>query len=349
MAILALLTQSLSSIDLIIENRASLIAVLKITALALPQLFSIILPFAVFVAVAHGIQRLHTDNEIVVVYAAGMTRLQVISPVLRMISYVVLLNLLLNLFVQPMAFRTMRETIYQVRSDLASAIIRPGEFVSPAINLTIFVRELRNGIMSDVFIFDGRDQEKPTTIFAKNGVFANVSDNPSITLNNASRQSLSADGVLEFLEFSSTSFELTGVIDPQGELLYKFSDRFVSELFNPDKNNYWEVQHTNDLLAEGHYRLASALYNYALGLLALLALLGGEFSKLGYSRRLIVFGTLALVVRLTGFTLTSAARDTALINWLQYAFPIGVSLICLWLLLSGKKVLFPQFRRKVEP
>ncbi|VAV93458.1 hypothetical protein MNBD_ALPHA06-576, partial [hydrothermal vent metagenome] len=304
--------------------------------LALPQLFAIVLPFAVFVAVAYGIQRLHTDNEVMVVYASGMTGWQVISPVLRTISYAVLLNLVLNLFVQPVAFRSMRETIYEVRSDLASAIIRPGEFVSPAVNLTIFARELKNGVMSDVFIHDGRDQEKPTTFFAKTGVFANVAARPSITLNNASRQTLSADGILEFLEFSSTSFELNGVIDPQGELFYKYSDRYISELFNPDPNNVWEMQHVKNLRAEGHYRMSSPLYNYTLGLLALVALLAGNFSKMGYGRRLITFGVVALLVRLLGFTLASAAESNEILNIAQYGLPIGVSGLCLWLLFRPK-------------
>jgi len=337
LAILALLTQSLSSIDLIIENQASLIAVLKITVLALPQLFAIVLPFAVFIAVGFAVQHLHTDNEVMVSYAAGMTQWQVISPILRLISYAVLINLLLNLFAQPMAFRLMRETIYQVRSDLATAIIRPGEFVSPAANLTIFARDMQNGVMTDVFIHDGRNQEQPMTFFAKSGAFANISKKPSITLNNASRQNLSEDGTLEFLQFSSTSFELNGVIKPQGDLLYKYSDRYISELFNPDPNNFWEMQHADDLRAEGHYRLSSPFYNYTLGLLALLALLSGEFSKLGYGRRLIVFGALALVVRLAGFTLTSAAQEIPTLNVFQYVFPVLISLLCLGALLSGKR------------
>ncbi|PHR62392.1 MAG: LPS export ABC transporter permease LptF [Robiginitomaculum sp.] len=338
MAALALLTQSLSSIDLIIENRASLIAFLKITSLALPQLFSIVLPFAVFVSVAFAIQRLHTDNEIMVLYAAGMTQWQVISPVLRVVSFAVLVNLILNLFVQPLAFRSMRETIYDVRSDLASSIIRPGEFVSPAVNLTIFARELSNGVMRDVLIYDGRDQEKPITFLAKSGVFANVSDRPSITLNNASRQSLSSDGVLEFLEFSSTSFEMTGVIDPQGDLLYKYSDRYISELFHPDQNDYWQLAHVDDLKAEGHYRLSSPLYNFALCLLALTALLAGDINKMGYSRRLISFGVIALLVRLTGFSLESAAADAPALNSLQYILPILVCGICGYFLFRSKRV-----------
>jgi lipopolysaccharide export system permease protein len=336
MAALALLTQSLSSIDLIVENRASLLAFLKITSLSLPQLFSIVLPFAVFVAVGYSVQRLQTDNEFTVAYAGGMTQWQVISPILRTVSYAVLINLLINLFVQPIAFRSMRETIYEVRSDLATAIVRPGKFVSPALNLTIFARELNNGVMKDVFIYDGRDQERPVTFLAKTGVFTDVTNRPSITLNDASQQTLTPEGNLEILNSSSTSFELNGVIEPQGDLLYKYSDRYISELFNPDPTDYWEMTHKADLKAEGHYRLASPLYNFTLCLLALVALLGGDYNKFGYGRRLALFGVLALVVRLIGFSTQAAASDNSDLNFLQYLVPLSVSFLALWLLFRKK-------------
>ncbi len=342
MSMLALLTQSLSSVDLIVENRASLLAFLKITILSLPQLFAIVLPFAVFIAVAYSVHRLHHDNEIVVAYAAGMTGWQVISPILRAVSYAVLFNLVLNLFAQPMAFRSMRETIYEVKSDLASAIVRPGEFVSPAANLVIFARELKNGVMHDVFIHDGRNQEKPTTFLAKTGVFANQKNRPSITLNDASQQTFGTDGTVEFLDSSSMSFELSGVIEPQGDFLYKYSDRYIGELFHPNSADFWEMTHTKQLAAEGHYRLASPLYNYALCLLALLALLGSDFNKFGYGRRLIIFGVAALIIRLFGFALTSAAGDNSQLNSLQYALPILVSGISLWLLFRPKAVPKPR-------
>lgn len=335
---LALLTQSLSSVNLIINDRASLLAFLKIMALTLPQLVSIIMPFAVFVSVIYAVQRMHTDNEIVVFYAGGMSQWAVISPVLRAVSLAVILNLVLNLFVQPATFRAMREAIYQVRSNITSSIVRPGEFVHPALNLTIFAREMNNGVMKDVFIHDGRDSENPFTLLAAKGTISKNPNNPSITLHDASRQVLHADGSLTFLKFGSTRFDLNGVIEPQGELVYRYSDRYLSELLHPDMSDYWQQENATSLYAEGHYRLSSPLYNYALALMALAALLGGDFSKLGYGRRLMVFGALALLTRLIGFTVQAAANEVVWINVLQYLVPVLVSGICLYLLFRRKPV-----------
>lgn len=337
MGVLALLTQSLSSINLVINDRASLMAFLRIVSLTLPQLLSVIMPFAVFVAVIYAVQRMHTDNEIVVFYAGGMSQWAVISPVLRAVSLVVILNLVLNLFVQPVTFRAMREAIYKVRSNIVSSIVRPGEFAHPAPNLTIFAREMDNGVLKDVFIQDSRNPEDTFTLLAASGVVSKNTDKPSITLRNARRQKLNSDGTLTFLAFSSTRFELNGVIKPQGELVYKFSDRYLSELFHPDMADFWQQQNAKALYAEGHYRLSSPLYNFTFALMALAALLAGDFSKLGYGRRLMVFGALALLTRLLGFTVQAAAESMAWANWVQYLLPIGVSAVCMWLLFKNKQ------------
>jgi len=54
LAALALLTQSLQTLDLIVENRQSGLTFLYITVLALPQLISIIMPLAVFMSTLYA-------------------------------------------------------------------------------------------------------------------------------------------------------------------------------------------------------------------------------------------------------------------------------------------------------
>lgn len=341
---MALLTQSLAALDLVVDDRASLVAFLKITLLALPQLFSIVLPFSVFVGVAYAMLRLHTDNEVMVAFAGGMPRWAVVAPVLRIATLAALLNLVVSVWVQPVSYKVMRKAIYAVRSDLAAALVHPGAFVTPALNLTIFARALNNGVLEEVMIHDGRNHDKPVTYFAKSGTFIDTARKPALLLKNATRESVTSDGSMQLLQFSRTSFELRGVIEPQGTLFYKPSDRYLGELFHPDPANFWDQQNAGKLYAEGHFRLSAPLYNLTLALLALAALLGGEYNRMGYARRLAVAGVLALLVRLAGFSLAAAAEDAPWMNALQYALPIGVGALALWLVLrqprrrrSGKR------------
>ena len=62
----ALLSQSLAGLDLIVNQRQSAAVFLKITLLYMPQLLNMVLPVAVFVAALVGFNRLHTEQEIVV-------------------------------------------------------------------------------------------------------------------------------------------------------------------------------------------------------------------------------------------------------------------------------------------
>ena len=92
----------------------------------MPQLLSMILPIALFVAALVALNRLHTEQEIVVCFAGGMSRWRVISPAMRLAAAVALLALVINLWVQPPAARAMREELFKVRTDLAASLVRRG-------------------------------------------------------------------------------------------------------------------------------------------------------------------------------------------------------------------------------
>ena len=109
----ALLSQSLAGLDLIVNQRQSALVFLKVTLLYMPQLINLVLPIAVFVAALVALNRLHTEQEIVVCFAGGMSRWRVISPALRLASIITVLALAMNLWIQPAASREMRQTAAQ--------------------------------------------------------------------------------------------------------------------------------------------------------------------------------------------------------------------------------------------
>jgi lipopolysaccharide export system permease protein len=67
--------------------------------------------------------------------------------------------------------------------------------------------------------------------------------------------------------------------------------------------------------------------NIALALIALAGLLGGEFSRQGYMRRILWAAGLALLVRLLALSIQEAAADDPSLNAAQYAFPLLVSVV----------------------
>lgn len=322
----ALLSQTLSGLDLIVNQRQSALVFLKVTLLAMPQLINMVLPIAVFVAALVALNRLHTEQEIVVCFAGGMSRWRVISPAMRLAATVAFVALVMNLWVQPAAYREMRNELFQIRTDLASTLVREGEFTEPAPGLTVYAQGVDGaGNLENLFIHQTKPDGSATTYTAAEGRVARSQGRPVLLMKNGSNQEFSSKGVLNYLTFDEYIFDLTSLTSGDELVHYKPSDRYLHELFFPDLQQDWERRNRLDLLAEGHARIATPLYNIAFMAMALSAIIGGGFSRLGYGRRIATMGAIAAVVRIAGFQVQAAAEDEAWLNVLQYVVPIAAT------------------------
>ncbi|RAK52923.1 LPS export ABC transporter permease LptF [Phenylobacterium deserti] len=319
----ALLSQSLAGLDLLVNQRQSAFVFLKVTFLYMPQLINMVLPIAVFVAALVTLNRLHTDQEIVVCFAGGMSRWRVISPALRLASTIAFLALLLNLWIQPLAYRTLRQELFEVRTDLASTLVREGEFTEPAPGLTVYAQGVDGqGNISNLFIHQVKADGAATTYTADQGRIARRLGRPVLIMQKGSTQEFSERGVLNYLTFDEYVFDLSPLTNSDELIQYKPSDRYLHELMFPDLTQDWERRNRLSLLAEGHARLSTPLYNIAFMALALSAIIGGGFSRMGYGKRMAWIGAAAAVTRIIGFTVQSAAEESAWLNVLQYLVPL---------------------------
>lgn len=344
LALLALLTNSISQLDVIIDQRQSLFTYLQITLLAMPQLIAMVLPLSLFVATLYAVNRLQSDSELVVCSAAGMSKRQIAAPFVKIAISALIVNLAFNLWVQPYSFRTMREKLYEIRGDLAAQLVRPGQFTSGTDGLTIYIRDMeRGGRLVDVLIQDSSDPESAVTYMARTGAFTEVGGAPRLVLYDGSIQSVDENHALQFGTFDSYPFPLDAFIEADGDLFYKLSDRYLDELFFPQAEDDWAIRFRDRLFAEGHYRLSAPLYAPALVLIALAAILGGQYSRTGYARRIAISAVAALLVRLLGFAVQSACTDNVWLNPLQYAVPLGAIYVASRSLLRDER---PARRRK---
>ncbi|WP_421791392.1 LptF/LptG family permease [Hyphobacterium sp.] len=322
-AALALLTQSLSNIEFISNYRETAVTFIKVTLLALPQLIALLSPFALFIAVLAGLSRLYSDSEATVASASGLSRWGVLSPVLRLAALAALLNLVVNLFVQPLAYQEMRRSVFELRTDVAASLVRPGEFSNLATGVTLYARTSDGqGRMSDIFIHDARDPDEVSTYAAREGVIVRGIERPSMVMIDGNIQQVDETGSLNFLTFDRYEFDLGDFVDPQLIFFLKESDLFLHELFFPDAQALARARGVERLLAEAHYRLSAPLYNIALAMIAAAAYMAGAHSRLGNSRRVVAAVAIALAIRLSGFAVQSAAADDTGWNIVQYALPI---------------------------
>lgn len=325
LCLVAMLSQSLTQLDLIIDKRQSFLALLWITLLTLPQVISLILPLAVFFAALYAINRLLNDNEMIVAYATGMSFSAVAAPVLRVTCMAMLAHLAVTTHLQPMAFREMRATFYAVAADVAASAIRPGQFLEPAAGLTIYSRDARGGVMEGVLIHDARLASEPITFTAETARLGSVRGAPAFILEDGEYQRRHANGEVDFGRFARYALAMPELVRKSGFFVLKPSDRFLGELFYPDKTDFYDQRQIPKLKAEGHFRLASPLYDLALVSIALAALLGGEFSRQGIRLRLALACVAALLVRLLALGVQAVGIENPGLNWLQYGVPLAIT------------------------
>ena len=339
LAALALLTQSLQTLELIVENRQSGLTFLYITVLALPQLISIIMPLAVFMSTLYALNRLNMDSELIVAKASGFSPWQIASPALRLGMYALMAHLIINLVIQPFAFSQMRGEILKVRTDIASQMVRAGEFVTPTVGLTVYAREIApDGAMKDVIIYDERDDSGATTHTAKSGYLTRGEDSARLILKTGNVQQVLDDGSLDLVAFDDYQIDLSDVMAMDSVLRKKPSDLYLHELLRPDNRVYANRKYRRELKAEGHNRLATPIYNLALVMLALCFMIRGEHQRMGYGRKIAVCVAIGFVIRLVGFGLVSAAESDPGLNVVQYALPLGVCAGCTWYLLRRRRI-----------
>lgn len=331
LALLALLAQGLSRTDLIIENRQSALTYFYVVLLGAPQIIALLTPLALFIATIWALNRIHRDSEIVVAQAAGMTRWQVASPIIRLAVLAAVAHLAINLWVQPNAQRHLREAVFEARADLASALIRPGQFTSAADNLTFYARESGGGELRGILISDARDADRPVDYLAQTGTVIEVDGRPAIVMGNGQIHDVGETGSLSILDFEQYTFDLTPFLREDAEVTLKSSDRYLHELFFIDRTSYLEVQNADSFFAEGHARLTTPLLNIAMALIAILAVIGGDFSRRGYAKRITVATAGALSLVIIQLSVQSASADDRWVNVLQYTVPLGIIGIVSWL------------------
>ena len=320
----ALVTQTLETLDLVVGQHQNALVFGKVVLLSLPSMAPIVVPIALFVAALWALNRLHSDQELVVCFGGGLSRWRVSAPAWRLATIVALALLSMNLFVQPAAQRERASELFRVRTDLAATLVHEGEFSQPSPGLTVYAQSVDGqGRLKNVFIHQQQADKASATFTGKRGLITKRDGKPVLILMNGSNQSFSDKDVLNYLAFDEYVFDLAPYLNTTDALHYKISDRFLHELMKPDLTDPWQKQNKKKLKAEAHARLSSPLYAFTFMALALQAVLGGAFSRTGYGRRIAIAGAQAAAIRILGFAIQAACDGAPALNVLQYVVPLA--------------------------
>lgn len=328
------LIQSLRLIDLIVNRGLSAGLFIYMAILILPRFVDVVLPVAVFVAVLFTYNKLISESELVVMRAAGMSPGALARPALLvgMIGMAVLYSL--SLYFLPTANRAFKDLQFEIRNRFASVLIQDGIFNTLSDRLTIYVNSRDpNGELHSLLIEDARDPDKPVTIFAERGAFADTAEGPRILMANGNRlQRDRATGKLSVLTFEKYTLDLGSLRDAPGVRDRQPDERYLSELLFPTDQGGRRIR-DRSLLVEANLRLVDPLAALALALLPVACLLQGEFNRRGQARRVLLAILLALGFEMLDIGLKNlAARSNVAVPllYLNVLLPIMATAWLMW-------------------
>ena len=302
------LTQTLRFVDLIVNRGLSVGMFLELVALMLPRFLTIILPIGVFVGVLSAYWKLQSDSELVIFRAAGLPKISLAKPAIMFGVGAMILGYALTLWVLPLSFRAFKELEYDIRNNYGTFLLQEGVFNTLGDHLTIYVYQRhQNGKLEGVLIHDVQDAKRPVTVTAREGVLVSTPKGPSIEMFDGQRQEVDyKTNRISLLEFDRYTVNL-GVLNKDFAPRWQGpKERFLPDLFFPDDTPD-NLRNREKLLIEGHRRLVDPLYNMIFVLVAVGAILNGEFSRRMSSSRLIWAVLVMITLEVVAIFLSNSA------------------------------------------
>ena len=337
------LTQSLRVIDTVVNNGQSAQVFLEFTALLLPMVLSIVLPIALFAAVLFAVNRMFGDSEIVVMLAAGLSSTSLLRAV-SVFGFIVMIGMYaITLYIMPTAQREMRDRIFQIRGDVAAALLREGEFLEPVPGVTIYLREAgKAGEMFGVYVQDERDAEQTVTYTAQRAVLVRDGAETRMVMFEGVAQSAQKGIVdtISILRFDQLAYDLSRLGAKSRARARKPSEMYVDRLLTITAEE-GAPRPLGDFRAEAHEALSSPLYLLALPLLAVAFVISSGFRRQGFAKRIAMAALAGLGLRLLGLAAKSAVAGSAVLWPLLYVPPI-LGVVIAIVMLSGIRVRSPR-------
>jgi lipopolysaccharide export system permease protein len=338
-------TQALRDIDLMTSQGQTILVFVGITGLIIPLLILVIAPIALLIAVAHTLNKMSTDSEIIVMNASGMSPWLLFRSFLTVALVVSLLVCAISAYLAPKGLRMLRDWLTEVRANVVSTIVQPGRFTTIQSGVTIHIRERnRNGQLLGIFLDDRRNPNERITVLSEIG---ELLDNDNGTFLVLQKGIVQRHEIKErdpaMVVFDRYAFDLSQFAGGAQAVKYSIRERYLWQLLFPDPKDPFYVEQPGQFRAELHDRLVAPLYPVAFVVIAFAYLGAPRTSR--QSRTLSMVGAIGGVglLRLIGFTSTVFGANLPWMLSLQYLAIVAAFVFGLFVIRTGVILEPPAF------
>lgn len=333
------LFQTIRLLEMVISRGAAFSDFILMSFAVIPLWLTIALPIGAFVAVNWVFHRILTDRELTVMQAIGLSPMQIARAPIALGALVSAAMLANSIFILPSSFGVYKEQQFKIRNSIPAILLQDNVFVDVVDGMTMLIgKHGSNGVASDVFIHDTRNEGKIVTVLAETGQFIKTNGAPALVLQNGQRAELTDNtNNSAMLYFDSHTMSITATEGPKSKRMpIDMNEDTIPNLLNPAKSP--SPDYFNERRAEGHYRIMSPFLGFALILIATALTLRGQIRRDLWGQRafaniVVGIGTIILLVMSR-----SIATSTPQFIPLLYASILIPVVICLWSLSATRGV-----------
>ncbi|MEL7543230.1 MAG: LPS export ABC transporter permease LptF [Pseudomonadota bacterium] len=338
---------ALKSLNVVTNQGQTTWTFIKITFLALPNLLTVIAPVALMIAAVQTLNRANGDSELIVMTASGATVWQIARPFLLMAVFVAIAVAYGNMVLNPWSARALQLQIAEVRTDLITQVMKPGEFSKPETGLTFHIRgRERDETIQGLMFRDTREKGLSMTYLAERAKIIKQDGSPFLVMFNGHIIRKETERpVPQVIGFKSYTFDIEQMAPRNGSVLVKPRSRTMAELINPDVNEPYFKRWPGRYRAELHDRISSILYPFVFVLVVLSQLGQAQTTRQGRIQQISIAVGFSVAVRLAGLGINNLVVKHAWATPLLYLLPIG---IIIWAAYNTHRKMRPRQRSTAE-
>ena len=267
--------QAVNFLDLVVEDGHALSIYLSYSLLNVPKILTKFIPLSFLIALVLAILKFENENELIILWTAGLNKMKVVNFFLKVSLLVTLLQLFFATVINPYILNHSRSLIKSSNLDFISSMVKTNQFNDTVPGLTVFVEEKNDdGSMKNIFIRDEssilKSLENPSstdnvTIIAKKGRVVNPAS-PVLILMDGIIQSQRIDKDIQTIKFQKTMLKLDNIQTRsivQTKIQETPSKTLIDCYFNEENKevlNCPRDHKKNDVLSEINRRFGMPLY-----------------------------------------------------------------------------------------
>jgi len=229
------LLQSIRLMDLVINKNMDLVDFLLMSVVMIPGMLLVLFPLSFFSGVYSGLKKMVLDSEMDAIFAAGISRLNILKPLFVLSLLFVGCSYFISLYAMPKGRMMFYELKEKVKSEADTLQVEAGTFNPVDENITIYVKDIKdNQWLKNIIVFDRSVPTSDVTWTAEEGVLKLDKNNePNLILINGTRQEINNQQT-SVLGFSSHQIDLTKQAHRKSTRPKKAAERYIHELLETD-------------------------------------------------------------------------------------------------------------------